>query len=207
MSGRNHHCRNKTLVYHVFIHLQYIYYDGASNERIGDLRLDLWLRMSGCILVWCNTMNISLRKLHPWYPKRYGYGLAEKCSVVLVPNFGGCFLLTYLVFRAASLALGDLIAPASCKVSWQMALNRAVQNESNIHRANRLNILTRTIRGWFAPSQWVTVLLRNDASHWLGASIEPALLYMNDKMASAWGYSWRNDIKHIVAEIRMFVAG
>ena len=29
---------------------------------------------------------------------------------------------------------------------------------------------------WFAPSQWETVLLCNDVSHWLGASLESALL-------------------------------
>ena len=29
----------------------------------------------------------------------------------------------------------------------------------------------------FAPSQWETVLLCNDVSHWLGASLESALLY------------------------------
>ena len=41
------------------------------------------------------------------------------------------------------------------------------------------DLLTNLSRAYsrFAPSQWETVLLCNDVSHWLGATLESALLY------------------------------
>ena len=41
----------------------------------------------------------------------------------------------------------------------------------------------------FAPSQWEMPLLCNDASHWLGASLESTLVY-------AWHVSWWHSLWH-----------
>ena len=41
-----------------------------------------------------------------------------------------------------------------------------------------------TYRARFAPRQWETALLCNDASHWLGASLKSALTYFID-----WGWN------------------
>ena len=48
--------------------------------------------------------------------------------------------------------------------------------------AVQVNRPWKGMQGWtrFGPSQWETALLCNDVSHWLGASLQSALAWMNN---------------------------
>ena len=47
---------------------------------------------------------------------------------------------------------------------------------------------------WFAPSQWETALICNDASHWLDASQELALYYEALRQRRGGAYCLSNQI-------------
>ena len=49
---------------------------------------------------------------------------------------------------------------------WEQAIS--LRDEEHINRVD----------SWFVPSQWEMALLCNDVSHWLGASVESALIYI-----------------------------
>ena len=49
----------------------------------------------------------------------------------------------------------------------------------------------------FAPSQWETVLLCNDVSHWLGVSIGSALMCLYSIMSySGWYLNWKENVSN-----------
>ena len=52
----------------------------------------------------------------------------------------------------------------------------------------------------FAPSQWETALLCNDVSHWLGASLESALMFYPSIVFYLW-----NPNPIIPREYRVFI--
>ena len=64
MSGRNHHCRNKSLVYQFFIHWKYICYVGASNDFKRHRAHYDFIVMKRVVSFW--TVCIQCTLLHKW---------------------------------------------------------------------------------------------------------------------------------------------
>ena len=80
-----------------------------------------------------------------------------------------------------------------CRIRWDSLAYRYTCWHAPLEKNG---ILIR-VDSRFAPSQWETVLLCNDVSHWLGASLESALLMEWHKLQCAplgWkGNPWEMD--------------
>ena len=70
---------------------------------------------------------------------------------------------------------GCSMIPSPCRSSLSLVHSVTAQCDSWPRAVSR-----------FAPSQWETALLCNDVSHWLGASLEPALMAMGSIVWNAF---------------------
>ena len=111
-----------------------------------------------------------------WFWPRVSIWYNSLLNVNIVPKYSGSDLFTNLyqnfIHWTSNISLTFSISSSLNNGSvWALYLLFVIMRRA---RFCSLNIL---FHSRFAPSQWETSLQSNGVSHWLGANLEPALLY------------------------------